>query len=172
MIDTLIEESKRGNPEAFRGLYNRLSEKVFAFTRSRCRTRDDALDVLQETFIDFWEKIPSFSYSSERALYAYLYTIASRKISRLYRFSFRKTVSIDDLEDVVGETAHDVEEKTEFSLLLSLLQRMSERDREVLELRYVAGLSFADIADLREEKETTVKVRHHRALERLKQHYE
>lgn len=165
-MEQLIEESKRGNQEAFHSLYSQLSDKVFLFIRARAQSRDDALDILQETFLDFWQNLSRFTFMSEGALYAFLYRIVSRKLSRLYLFNF-KSIPIDLCDDI-GTDETGSEEKSEALHAFGHLSDLTKKDREVMELRYIAGLPFPEIAKLLEVGESAVKVRHHRAMEKLK----
>ena len=52
--------------------------------------------------------------------------------------------------------------------LRSALSGLEDADREVIELRHHAGMSFKQIADLLEEPIGTLLARHHRALRKLK----
>jgi RNA polymerase sigma-70 factor (ECF subfamily) len=61
----------------------------------------------------------------------------------------------------------DVEHADDIRVLLQHIHTMSEKYRTVIELRYWSGLTFGEIGKLIGEKETTVKVRHHRALKQL-----
>ncbi len=48
------------------------------------------------------------------------------------------------------------------------MDKLSEADREIVELRHHAGLSFKQMADLLSEPIGTLLARHHRALKKLK----
>jgi len=175
MLEDLIGEAAKGNPDSFEALYERLSAKTFLFIRARTRTREDALDVLQETFVEFWKSLGRFHFVSEPALYAFLYTLASRRISRQYRKRFwqmeqQREEQFDDVEDIL--TDEDAEEmRADARYMLLKLTSLPKQDEEVLRLRYIAGLPFRDIAALTGESENTLKVRHHRALLKLRELY-
>jgi RNA polymerase sigma-70 factor (ECF subfamily) len=53
--------------------------------------------------------------------------------------------------------------------LRAAMERLSDADREVVELRHHAGLSFKQMADLLNEPLGTLLARHHRALRKLKE---
>ena len=168
----MIEASAAGNTEVFRALFNELEGSVFRFIRCRVPERDDALDVLQECFLDLWRSLRkgAVRYTSDREFHAYIYTIVRRKIARLYRFR-RPTVSLEDLVDgLKGEDS----DPAEAHHLINSLEKLNDEDREVVRLHYFSGLSFGEIAELLGKGESAIKVRHHRALEKLKRllHYE
>ncbi len=162
---SLIKSILAGDGESFRLLYGTLSPRVFRFIRPRARSREDALDVLQETFIDFWKGLPNFVYVGDASLYAYLYRIASRKLSRSYLLE--RHVSLESMEDFIFEG-----EETEVGVaqdVMAALSLLKGSDRDILTLRHFEGLSFSEISQLLEENENTLKVRHHRAIARLRQ---
>ena len=166
-LQILISAARAGDKESFRVLYSMLSPRVFRFIRPRARSREDALDVLQETFIDFWKGLPRFSYQDDRALDAFLYRIASRKLNRIFR-RLRGFISLESLDDIVVEQeATDTNYQQVIDVARAIAQ-LSLSDRELLTLRHVEGRSFSDIAQLLGQSENTLKVRHHRAIDRLR----
>lgn len=163
----LIRESAAGNTKVFRALFDAVYEDLFRFVRSKVRSREDALDAVQEVFIDLWQALRSgsFIYSSDLEFRSFLYTIARRKIARLYR-SEKPGISLEDLEDIASDEAEV--QAGEAIMLLGAVEKLSEEDQEVIHLRYFSGLPFSQIADLLSKGESAIKVRHHRAIEKLK----
>jgi len=172
-LQSIVASAQAGDMESFHVLYSMLSPRVFRFIRPRARNRADALDVLQETFIDFWKGLPAFSYQGDTSLDAFLYRIASRKLSRAFRF-WKQHVSLDTLDDVVYEDEHEGIDKGAMLDIVSALSTLKATDREILTLRHMEGRSFSDIAQLLGHSENTLKVRHHRAITRLREtlHYD
>ena len=162
-LEKLIVTSKAGDIHAFHELYERLSQPVFGFVVARTNSRDDAKDILQDTFIDIWRALPKFSYSSDKELYSFVYTIAKRKLARYYK-SQDKTIQYTEQHVKENYESMDAESMS----FLPIIQKLKPKYREVLELRYWSQLPFADIAKFLKTQETTVKVRHHRALAKLK----
>jgi len=161
-LKELIGASKEGDTNAFHELYERLNQPVFGFVAARTNSRDDAKDVLQDIFIDVWRALPKFSYSSDKELYSFVYTIAKRKLARYYN-SQGKTIQYT--EQHIRENYENID--PESMSFLPIIQKLKPKYREVLELRYWSQLPFADIAKFLKTQETTVKVRHHRALQQL-----
>lgn len=165
-LQSLISSAKAGDRESFRVLYSMLSPRVFRFVRPRARNREDALDVLQETFIDFWKGLPQFSYQNDRALDAFLYRVASRKLNRLFR-RLKDVVSLESFDDLVVEQETGIDQHIAIDIRAAI-KKLSPLDREILALRSMEGRSFSDIAQLLGQSENTLKVRHHRAIDRLR----
>lgn len=164
-----VQRAKEGDMEAFREIYEEYIGYVFLFVRSRVSTREDALDITQDTFIDFWKGLKKFQFEENTSkLRNFLLTIASRKISRFYRFR-KKTVSFEDLENVLHE--ENYAQVIDSIMVESLLKRLTSKDREVIELRYFAGMPFTQIAEALGKSESAIKVRHHRAIQKLQEYY-
>jgi len=164
-LQSLILSAQQGDQDTFRVLYGLLSPRIFRFIRPRVSNRDDALDALQETFIDFWKGLPKFAYQGEKPLEAFLYRIASRKLSRSFRF-LGKNVSLESVEDViVDESFAPAGVVLDVTYALAVL---GPKDREIVVLRNIEDKPFAEISQLLGELENTLKVRHHRALARLR----
>ncbi len=151
------------NQAQFWLIYEETNKPVFNLIRTRVASRDDALDILQDVFVDFWKALKrgKFAYKSDPELLGFLYLIAKRKIARFYLFR-RFTLSLDDIEEGEETAAGERGE------LLLALSKLGKDDREVLDLRYFSGLSFGEIARLLDKNESAIKVRHHRAMRKLK----
>lgn len=71
----LVEKAKLGNVEAFRLLFDRYQRKVFMICYGMVRHREDALDLVQETFIKTYRSLSSFK--GESQFYTWVYRIAA-----------------------------------------------------------------------------------------------
>jgi RNA polymerase sigma-70 factor (ECF subfamily) len=71
-------------------------------------------------------------------------------------------------EDVLGELVHD----EELVRLRSVIKNLNPEEQDLIRLRYVADLTFAEIADLLGRREDAVKKTVYRLLVRLKSQME
>lgn len=164
-LQSLILSAQKGDQDTFRVLYGLLSPRIFKFIRPRVSNRDDALDALQETFIDFWRGLPKFAYAGDKALEAFLFRIASRKLSRGFRF-WGKNVSLESVEDIlIDESTAPEGTILDATYALAVL---SAKDREVIVFRDLEDKSFPEIAQILGVSENALKVRHHRAIAKLR----
>lgn len=164
-LEKLVTEAQAGSEQAFHELYALLVDRLFAYTVSRVRNRDEAMDIVQEIFIDIWKALPRFTYQTDGHVYGFVFLVAKRKLAKHYA-NRKITVPLEDV-DLSDMYEFDTDSLSDAQTITKAMEHLSERDREVLTLRYWSGLSFQEIADMLEEKETTVKVRHHRALEKM-----
>lgn len=163
-LKQLIEESASQNTESFRELVERLNNKLFSYLRSRTNSREEALDVLQDVFVDMWQAFHSFEYRSDEGFYRFLYTIARRRLSKIRRNT--QEVHLDEEVEVADETSVRVmETSTNISLALS---HLDTRAHEIVALRHWSGFSFREIGAMLTMSEEAVRVRHHRALQKMR----
>ena len=162
-LKRLVKEAADDSEEAFRSLFEQINDRVFAYARSHTKRRDDALDIVQETFIELWGALSQFEYRSDEAFYGFVFIILKRKLSRHHR-KHRVTVSLEDIADV--ET-YDMDHE-DYRYLIKHVEKLAKKYRELLRLRYWAGLSFREIAATLQISESTAKVQHHRAIKKLR----
>ncbi len=162
-LEVPVKLAKQGDKDSFRQIFERFNSAVFAFVSLRTSNRDDALDLVQETFIDLWNGLPKLKYRTDEELGGFIFIIAKRKLYKLYK-SGGKTVPLD--EKMLGETYEM--ENNDYRYLFRHVNSLSPDHQEILKLRYWSDMSFGEVALALNIKETTAKVRHHRAIQQLK----
>ncbi|XOA43061.1 MAG: RNA polymerase sigma factor [Candidatus Nealsonbacteria bacterium] len=158
----LVERAQNGSKDAFRDIFDRLSNRFFAYIFSRTSNRDDALDITQEIFIELWNALNKFQYRSDEAFYGFIFTITKRKLFRYYKDK-HKIVSLHE-----GHIRQAELKQEDHRFLLKQLDALGQKYQDLLRLRYWSGMTFSEIAAVLNITETTAKVRHHRALQKLK----
>ena len=158
-----IRESSAGNKDAFRAVFDRCFDTVFRYLAARLQSRDDALDLAQDTFVDVWQALPRFRYSTDRQFYGFIFTIAKRKLAKQYANAVQ-TMPLDETR--IGDTTLDIED---YRNLTKAISQLRSNYQELLRLRYWGGLSFSEIAAALGITENAAKVWHHRAVRKLRQ---
>ncbi len=161
----LIHAVNEGDAPAFDALYLRHRDWVAHLAFRFMGDRDLALDVVQETFLYFLKKFPGFELRSQLRTFFYpvvrnLSIAARRKASRLQQGGE------NELEELAAPVPASDDPRAP---LLAALASLSPEHRETLLLRFVDGLSLAEIAEAMEIPLGTVKSRVHNALETLRQ---
>ena len=161
----LIEAARAGDERAFETLYRRYRDFVLIIAVRFGATGQDALDVLQETFLYLLRKLPGLELQCR--LRTLLYPVA--KHLALDRKAARRGHA--DLDAVPDPPARPGEESTAVDSLeavLHLLARLPPGEAEVVWLRFVDGLSLDEVAAALAIPLGTVKSRLHAALEALR----
>lgn len=78
--EQLAAHAQQGNAEAYAELVTRYQQRLFRFLQTRCASRADAEDALQDAFVDAWRYL--HSYNSRWRFSTWLYRIALRRAAR------------------------------------------------------------------------------------------
>ncbi len=162
----IVEQLHEGSEAAFEELYRKLSGRVFSYLIPRVKDRSAALDVMQEIFLAIWSARGRFNYRNDASVYGFVFTIARRTLASYYEGAKREK----ETAEIPQEDRYDMDIAAlgDVHMIERAMTELPNDDRDVMTLRYWSGFSFAEIADLKGSKETAVRVRHHRALEKLK----
>lgn len=164
-----IEELKKD----FRETYDLYADALFRFSYYKLSDREKAKDIVQDTFVRFWEYIASDG--EVENVKAFLYRIAHNAIIDNYRK--KKEISLDVLEEEGFDPRdhdmhHSVSRGPDARKALELINQLDDSESEVMLMRYVDSLSVKEIAMILDERENTVSVKIHRALKHLQELFE
>jgi RNA polymerase sigma-70 factor (ECF subfamily) len=154
----LVAQSRDGNTAAFAELVRRYEGKIFRLAQHVTQNREDAEDVLQETFMKAYEHLDQFQGNSK--FYTWIVRIAvNQALMKLRRRKTGKTVSLDETIDTGEDTvvreiaAWDENPEQRFSreemgeILDSAIQGLEPPYRSVFVLRDIEELSTEETAD-------------------------
>jgi RNA polymerase sigma-70 factor (ECF subfamily) len=166
-VDVLVERARHGDAEAFGGLYDRYQPEILRYLTHRLRDPDLAEDLTQQVFLKAWQAVPRYQQRGV-PFKAWLYRMAHNQMIDYFR-ARRPTT---DLEGVDVPEAPVAEERLLRQELLDRLQEALERPsddhREVLVLRFLMEKSTAEIGEIMDRKEVTVRGLQFRALRSLR----
>jgi len=148
-------------------LFKWLNEPLYKYVYIRCGyNRELAEDITQDIFVKAWEKRSTFN-PSKSTLKNWIYVIARNHLIDTYR---KKKISVKSFdEDIyVKDLNISVEDEAVVSDILKNLDRLKEKEKEVIVLRYVQDLEIEDIAKILGKSKNTTKVMIHRAIKKLK----
>jgi RNA polymerase sigma-70 factor (ECF subfamily) len=142
MDDTMaIEKCLQGEKDAFRFLVERYQSQAAAHAVAIFGNKDDALDAVQEAFVDAYQALKNFDRS--RRFYPWFYVLLRNRCFKLMAKS-RKTESIEETEILAPQADLPYEERL---ALERALLALSAEDREIIILKYLDGLSYDEIAE-------------------------
>ncbi len=134
----------RGDKRVLRAFYGENYPKLMAYVAARVRTKEDAEEIVQDTFLGFLDSLPVFSFRS--CLWTFLVGIARHEVSDYFRrlYAKRAIKCVPFLEHLYSEPVYSAEETVE--LFNAVMKRVSAREREILLWKYEDGLSVKEIA--------------------------
>lgn len=167
-IRTFVKGSVKGEAESCKKLYEHLVDKIYAYVQYRTVTKEQAIDITQDVFIDFFSTVSNFAYQSPAQLYAYVFVITRRKLARHYEFvskhGEKEAVVFDEEHSMVPSSTATDETRNDIQ---QALQSLDEQTREIVVLHHWSRYTFGEIALLMNMAESAIRVRHHRALKAL-----
>lgn len=169
----LILASRR-DPQAFRELYDRWAETLLAYFYRRVHSAEVAADLLAETFAVAYERRGRFR-DVGRPGGAWLYGIARRELSHYFRRMHVELRAVRRLGIEMPVLDHDsiaaiealVEADAHRTALSDAMSKMSEAERDAVQLRVIDELGYPEIAARLQCTEAAARTRVHRGLARL-----
>lgn len=159
----LVAAANDGEAEAFTALYTRYRDWTVRLAFRFTCNREDALDVLQETFAYLLKKFPGFRLTA--AMTTFLYPVVKNTSLAIIRKRRRQPITSDPAIDPPAPPPPPDDSRPELAAVLSGLPA---GQREVLLMRFVDDMSLAQIAAALAIPLGTVKSRLHHALGRLR----
>lgn len=159
-----IKKGDKSSEIAFSVLYRRYSSRIYAYCLRFLGDKDKAQDVFQDTFIRFYN-----SAKQERVMTnvpAFLLRIA-RNLCVNAKKAEKRTISIEDISDFAVEDDYDNVEL--LGLIQKALEQLPDEYKDIFILREYDGLSYNEIAELTDESLSNVKVRLHRAKQKIRE---
>jgi RNA polymerase sigma-70 factor, ECF subfamily len=156
----------------FEVLYRAELPRIYNFFRYRVGDGPAAEDLTSQTFEKAWRN--RGRYRNDLAAFStWLFTIARRVAQDYYRHP-RPEISLDEIpEPASRKNLEDLsEQEADFARLSVLLARLADRERELVALKYGAGLTNRAIARLSGLSESNVGVILFRALKTLRSEWE
>ena len=162
----LIERAKH-DADAFGALYERYVDRIYNYIYYRTNDVHEAEDLTARVFYRALGRIEDYDQRGA-PFAAWLYRIAHNLVANWYRDrGRRKYVRLDDLVTLAEKGLgphHQAEQNEEAQQLLKTMARLPAERQQLLILKFVDGLSNADIAKIMNRSEGAIKSLYHRTL--------
>ena len=155
----LVGRARQGDKEAFEALYLRYRDRIFRLCVNLGADREEAADLLQETFINAWKGLPKFA--GRAAFSTWLHRIAVNACRQALR---RRKIDPPPPQRSAGDPASIV-------AVRAVIASLRPNHRTVLALRYGEGLSYREIAESLDWPLGRVKATLHRARQAFKEEF-
>jgi RNA polymerase sigma-70 factor (ECF subfamily) len=173
----VISRVIRGDQHAYAELVHRYKDYVFTLALRFCKNREDAEEVSQDIFIKVYRSLADFKGTSKFS--TWLYTITYNTSVTFLRKKRMDVKSIDDdhtflqLENQESSfSANQMEQKSRVNHVNQAIGKLSADDAQIITLFHKMEQSLEEIGVILGLEPNTVKVRLHRARQRLKEKLE
>jgi RNA polymerase sigma-70 factor (ECF subfamily) len=176
---TLVQAAQNGNSDAFRQLFEDNKQMVFTIAYKYVQNREDAEDILQETFIKAYHSLDKFRMGEDTNFTSWLYRIGINSAIDLLRKNrkmkdhshgpgnFDKISLNEESHDPAHTTSiKDIREKIDY-----VLNRLTSRQRMIFILRHYQQLSTQEIAEYMDCSQGSIKKQLFRAVTTIKDHF-
>ncbi len=151
------------NKDQISALWDSITPKLFGYLVNILHDKDVAEDILQTTWLKAIEALPSFK-GQASSFSSWIFAIARNECKQYWRKLGREVPFDPQLHDRQATDSKD-EDKI---LIGQIMAGLSQNDRELIRLRYIADLPMNDIARVLKINPIAVRVRMHRALSSAK----
>jgi len=186
--EEIISLYKNGKEEVFKDLIDRYTSPLFNFA-IHLTDRNNAPDIVQETFIKVWKNLKKFD-PSKASFKTWIFTITKNTATDFLRKSGsasggKKSINFSDIEERKNEEENDsfsenipdesllpdeVSQRLQDSDLLNkILDELPINYKTILVLHYQEDMTFEEIGRILDKPLNTVKSQHYRAIRDLKE---
>jgi RNA polymerase sigma-70 factor (ECF subfamily) len=168
----LIKKAQHGDRHAFGDLYEVHAPGIFRYLYAHLDDVMDAEDLTGEVFLKAWQSLPNYN---ERGIpfVAFLIRIARNALIDHYRHRKHSDPHTpEEMDGIRNDVEQDIGDiishQAEHQRMLQALKQLKPDFDEVLTLRFIAGLSPEETAEVMNRSTGAVRVLQHRALAALR----
>lgn len=157
--------------EAFNGIVNTYSERLYWHVRRFLCNHEDTNDLLQDIYIKVWTALPTFR--GESQVFTWLWRIATNEVlNHLRKQKFKAMVSLDSSMDILRKKIDDDPYFNGNELQRELhkaIQKLPEKQRVVFNMRYFDELKYEEISEITDTSVGALKASYHHAYNKIKE---
>ncbi len=162
----LVKQAQKGDREALSKLWDAITPKLFGYLVNTLKDKTLAEDIFQNTWLKVIQALPQFRYKGN-SVSSWIFAIARNECRQYWRNNKGEVELLDD--QMAEVSSPDANKTTDDRLVVEkILKDLSEDDRELLRLRYIADLPIDEIAKVLNINFVAVRVRLYRAVSRAR----
>ena len=173
----IIKRVLAGEQAGFAQLVQRYQSYVFTLVLRFTDNREDAEEISQDVFVKAYRSLADFR--GDAKFSTWLYTIVRTSCITFLRKKRLETTSLDNERTSIqvesresGFTANVIEQKSKHAMVNAAIRMLSPDDTQILTLFYKGEQSLEEIGRVMRLDPNTIKVKLHRARNRLKEKME
>jgi RNA polymerase sigma-70 factor (ECF subfamily) len=167
----LVVRAKAGDQDALTAIYERYSAAIYRYIYFRVGEVELAEDLQAEVFLRMLEGIHRYE-DRGWPISAWLYRIAhDRTIDTIRRRRSRQQVPLEAWNGTSEGPDVSIEVRFDHEELKRMLEELTDEQRQVIHLRFMADMSVQEVARTLGRTEGSVKALQHRGIQSLARRY-
>lgn len=161
----LIYRIQHGEKELLEKLIQKYYDDIYRFCYYKTGNASLSYDLTQETFLKLIKYIGTYKHRGK--FKSYLITIA---INVCNTYFYKNNIDLEELggnQNYDTKSSNELEKIEEKDIVVQALNELSEKQKEVIILKYYEGLKIKDISKMLDEKVPTIKSRLKQGIEKL-----
>ena len=175
ITEKLILAAQKGDMDAFGSLYDMYLPRIYRYCIARVRNAAESEDLSEEIFIKALTNLHKFNWNNAlggtNPFIAWLFRIAHNHVNSFTRRLSNKTPTTELGEWIPDQTlspSQQVESQISIDEVFIFVQKLPNAQRDVIMMRFSAGLSIAETAAALDKNESNIKVLQHKGVNALK----
>lgn len=162
--DTILAQNIRnGNEKAFMEIYDCYHIQMFFIAKKYVKSVSLAEDAVQDIFVKLWDK--RHTIDETKSIRGFLFTILRNHLLNMLRDRKKEIISKADVDEQLLPCKNETEDEMLYREYHDILEKgvaeLSDRKREIFELRTLKGHSNSEVAELLEINIRTVKTHYY-----------
>jgi RNA polymerase sigma-70 factor (ECF subfamily) len=171
-VAVLVQLAQQGDTKSFGELYEQFFDRIYRYVSFKTGSASAAEDITGEVFVRMLESIYKFKWQGH-PFSSWLFRIAHNLVVDHFRKNGKRSiVSLENTTTHVEAAAVDIDGHIDTELSMGEVRKamvgLTELQKEVISLRFAAGLSVAETAEAIGKKENAVKALQHAGLKKLR----
>lgn len=147
-------------------IYIEFKGKVTRYVRGKISNEHDAEDIVSDVFVKVFKALPTFD-ANKSSLSTWIYTITRNTVIN-YFHALRNFCELPEELCSEDDTEQNIINTETLERLADALERMNERERDIIVLHYYSGRTLKDIAEAMGISYSYIKLLHSNALKTLR----
>ncbi len=171
-VAVLVQLAQQGDTSSFGELYEQFFDRIYRYVSFKTGSASEAEDITGEVFVRMLESIHKFKWQGH-PFSSWLFRIAHNLVVDHFRKKGKRSiVSLENTTKNVEAVAVDIDSHIDTELSMGEVRNamvgLTDLQKEVISLRFAAGLSVAETAEAIGKKENAVKALQHAGLKKLR----
>lgn len=177
-IERWVQKAQNGDQKSFEKLFEVFFDKIFRYVRFRVDDAD-AEDIVSDIFLKVVENLNAYHPQKKAGFNAWIFRIAHNNVIDFYRKKKELLgLSEDEGDDIFLQIPDEkptpeekADQKLTFQKLTKILRHLPSVQRDILELKYLEGMTNAEISEITGKSEGNIRVIQLRALREIRKNW-